>query len=228
MIYDIANDTTLAEILGLKMDVGSGMVRVGSLSRSACEILGSASTANPCLEKLDYGRETESDLYNPTLNRDIGDFWFHFSDIETEDFKNELDPLYALIPALKTLENPGAQFFKCDYLSLHVDTSMIGINHPGALVVLLDAPRGCKLVTNGTYQTELSPGDVVLIDDQLEHGVYPLERTDKVDRSKLVNLNKEDVSAFNDRNCLSFLLISSVIKHDELEDGYVNPPSTSK
>jgi hypothetical protein len=204
-------ENTLSQALKLSMNAETGITFVGRLSDELTKNLHAMSTADPALERMEYASDLAGDAFNLTPLDERGDHWFHFADVESSDFVDEIEQLSGVVLELKNVPKVGIQFLKCDYMGLHNDLNMVGICHREALVVLLDAPMGCSLVTNDGHRTVMTPGDVVVIDDYLMHGAYPLSRTERVDRAYLMDQPKEVVTAFTDRNCLSFLLICWVV-----------------
>jgi hypothetical protein len=90
----------------------------------------------------------------------------------------DVPSLHALVPLL---DNPTMQLqtMAFDFCSLHTDPQDSTHEVGDVLAVLLQAPKGCLFVSNTTRAHEMAPGDVVIFDDQRQHGAYPLETTER-------------------------------------------------
>jgi hypothetical protein len=213
---------TMDKALGRKIDAKTGMVSLNPISQNLTTTLHALSTANPAIEKMEYAADVKGDAFNPTPIAERGDHWFHFAEVKPSDLVDELKAIAEFIPGLSSVSNLTFQFLKCDYMGMHNDTNLMDLFHNGAIVMLLDAPLGCTLITNNEHKTNLTPGDVVLIDDHLEHGVYPIQRPAKADRQALLNNGAETLesTAFTKANCMSFLLICRMMTAESDDQEY--------
>lgn len=202
---DVAN--TLTELLGHVIDSRTGMKLIGRVSPEDASFLHEGSPANP-FRAIQGQFQSPSNAFNPTPANSRGDFFSEFYEIDERDCDDLIPPsLQALLPKIVGLKALRFTYLKCDFLALHDDIGMKGHDLPNSMAILLDAPRGCNLVTRGNVQTELHVGDVVLIDDQLKHGAYPLVPTDDTDPQSIASVPESNQNEFMARNCLSFLLI---------------------
>lgn len=115
--------------------------------------------------------------------------------------------LEPLIPGISAVERLKVGQMICDYVGIHQDTHLHDCTEAGVLCILLDAPKGCKMLTGGQHVTEVQKGDVFFVDDSLEHAVYPLKATALYKKSEY---GKDDEAAieFGINNCMKFLLIT--------------------
>jgi hypothetical protein len=90
----------------------------------------------------------------------------------------DVPSLQALVPLLDS-SNMQLQTMVFDFCSLHTDPKDSTHEVGDVLAVLLHAPKGCLFVSNTTRAHQLVPGDVVIFDDQRQHGAFPLEATER-------------------------------------------------
>lgn len=198
---------TLCDLLGLNMDSRVGMIKVGRLPPSEVEFLHQASPANP-FSGGHCDQASPDDEFNPVPASERNCCFSSFCEIQYRDAEGLVtSDLQAMLPRLSDIEELRFTYLKCDYIALHHDRIMKGFDHLHSMAILLAAPRGCNLVTGGDHQTLLAPGDVVIINDQVKHGAYPVEKPESTAQCALVAISPEDRIGFVDRNCLSFLLI---------------------
>ncbi|MDU8350734.1 hypothetical protein RYA05_02380 [Pseudomonas syringae pv. actinidiae] len=204
-------ENSLAEMLGHELDHCTGMKLVGSISAEDSAFLHEGSPSNPF--RATQGQfKSPLNEFNPTPAQNRGDFFFEFYEIDERDCDDLIPPsLLALLPKMADITTLRFTYLKCDFMALHDDIGMKGHDLPHSMAILLDAPRGCNLVTRGNVQTELKVGDVVLINDQLKHGAYPLTSTDKTDPKSIASIQESAQNEFMSRNCLSFLLICATV-----------------
>ncbi|MFK4135885.1 hypothetical protein ACI2KR_26920 [Pseudomonas luteola] len=204
--------TDFADMLGVEL-TSSGFAHLGHLSQDSCEDLLKLCDACPLSSYVAEQRlkkNPEDFRFLPMPFEEVGNLFFGFiGDNGYFDspgqFPNEL---YDLVPRLRRLEKTDCTFLRCDFFGLHTDKDSIAKTEACVLLILLHAPKGCNLVTNGTYQHHLKVGDVVLIDDQIPHGVFPLERTEYVDIKKLKRESREFKDQFVQRNCMAWMIVT--------------------
>lgn len=126
------------------------------------------------------------------------------------DLPISLEFLEPLIPDISTIDNLSAGQMICDYVGVHRDTHMHETYEVGALCILLDAPKGCRVLSNGKHLTTLRRGDVFVLDDSLFHAVYPERKTTRYNRDSFA-MNEEKAIKFGRANCMKFLLITREI-----------------
>lgn len=93
----------------------------------------------------------------------------------------DVPSLQTLVPLLDS-STMQLQTMVFDFCSLHTDPKDSTHEVGDVLAVLLYAPKGCLFVSNTTRAHVLVPGDVVIFDDQRQHGAYPLETTERFER----------------------------------------------
>ena len=93
----------------------------------------------------------------------------------------DVPSLEALVPLLDN-STMQLQTMVFDFCSLHIDPKDSTHEVGDVLAVLLHAPKGCLFVSNTTRAHQMAPGDVVIFDDQRQHGAYPLEATERFER----------------------------------------------
>lgn len=119
----------------------------------------------------------------------------------------EFAVLEPMIPGISEVERLKVGQMICDYVGIHQDTHLHDCTEAGVLCILLDAPKGCKILTGGQHVTEVQKGDVFFVDDSLEHAVYPLKATELYRKSDYGQDDEEAID-FGLNNCMKFLLIT--------------------
>jgi hypothetical protein len=123
------------------------------------------------------------------------------------DLPISLEFLEPLIPGISSIDNLSAGQMICDYVGVHRDTHMHDTYEVGALCILLDAPKGCRVLSNGKHLTKLRRGDVFVVDDSLFHAVYPERKTTRYNRDVFAQYEEKAIK-FGRANCMKFLLIT--------------------
>ena len=112
-----------------------------------------------------------------------------------------------LIPGITEVDGLEVGFMVGDYVGVHNDTHQHKCYEVGALCILLEAPKGCKLVSDGKDAGTLTVGDVFFLNDSLDHGVYPLETTALYDPES-IQTTDQDLINFGKTECMKFLLVT--------------------
>lgn len=200
------HDVTLCSLLGLSMDFDLGACKVGRLPAAEISFLHENSSSHP-FRGEHCSAVGEADPFNPSNPVHRNEYFHEFAEVDSRDCDDLLtDTLAAMLPALRRLKLRFT-YLKCDYLKLHDDLGMRGFDHPYSMAILLSAPHGCNLVTGGDRVSRLEVGDVVIINDQLKHGAYPVNAPERTDESHLSAIGISEQDSFVERNCLSFLLV---------------------
>lgn len=204
-------DITLCDLLGLEMNLESGLCKVGRIAEEDARAIHAESSAHP-FDGDHCSVKAKPDPFHPGRPAQRNGHFFDFGFVEPENSSELLVPsLLSLLPGLADIPDLRITYLKCDYLALHDDMGMRGYEHPYSMAILLSAPYGCCLVTGGSTTTILEPGDVVVINDQLKHGAYPLTQPESTAERNLEVIPARDRKAFVERNCLSFLLVCAGI-----------------
>lgn len=112
-----------------------------------------------------------------------------------------------LIPGITAIDNLAVGQMICDYVGVHRDNHMHDSYEVGVLCILLDAPKGCRVLSNGSHLTKVRKGDVFVVNDSQFHAVYPERKTTRYNRDSLA-MNEEKAIKFGRANCMKFLLIT--------------------
>lgn len=201
---------TLCDLLGLNMDESRGLCMIGRLPQNEVTFLQDGSSAHP-FNGDHCGHVGHEDEFQPVPASERNCYFFDFGEVDPRDTDDLITPaLLALLPKLGSVPDLRFTYLKCDSLPLHDDLAMKRHDHLYSMAILLAAPHGCRLVTGGEHQTILEPGDVVVINDQLKHGAYPINKPSSTAEINLASIPVADQEQFVDRNCLSFLLICAV------------------
>lgn len=204
-------NATLCDLLDLKMDYELGFCSVGKITEGEVRFLHEGSSSHPFFGDHCHKVGFE-DKFHPSPTSERNAYFFDFAEVDSRDTFDLITPsLKTLLPNLACIPNLRFTYLKCDFLALHDDLAMKGHDYPHSMAILLSAPYGCKLVTNGALEADLRPGDVVVINDQVRHGAYPQAKPESTAEEHLETLKlatqEED---FIERNCMSFLLICAV------------------
>jgi hypothetical protein len=200
----IAQKTFLANTLGFDHPNETGILHIGQLSDSARTRLLTA-----CLERTipafmkgqNVGGAIKSvDInYHPDLNMD-GDMDAYWTEAVEMDSAC-LSPLIEGWGHLLSLKQGCFEFLTCSFMSAHTDESRHLDAQIGSLVMVLDAPKGCTILTNWGTQTPVVKGQIVLLADEFLHAAYPIEKGSALQP----DYDQQDIA----RKCMSFLLINS-------------------
>jgi len=189
------------------MDSCLGVYKVGRLPMDEVNFLHEGSSAHP-FDGDHCGHVGTEDIYHPSPAVERNCYFFDFGEVDPRDTDDLITPsLLAMLPKLQEIPALRFTYLKCDSLPLHDDLAMKRHDYLFSMAILLSAPHGCNLVTGGHNQSVMVPGDVIIIDDQVKHGAYPIEKPEPTCEANLATVALGDQDHFVDRNCLSFLLI---------------------
>jgi hypothetical protein len=202
----------LPDIIGAKLNDRTGTTRLGDIEPAAREKLLALCKAQvmPMLRFSQGSEPSELDIGLHPNGRNLGRFMLyrwapgdaHMNDPDIQE------SLKAIIPRAEELDHLTYDFLMLDYIGAHTDTGFE--KFAGSVVILLEAPKGLTMMTNGTEQhlTQLSVGGAYLLDDSKVHGAYPMQVTETIDVMKLRNSVDEDFHRFVGDNCASCIVIS--------------------
>ncbi|MFK4135892.1 hypothetical protein ACI2KR_26955 [Pseudomonas luteola] len=125
--------------------------------------------------------------------------WWTCNDFDREKFFEPILP-NANLDALHSM------FLAADYTGAHDDEHLNQDKANGIVAVLLDAPLGCNLLHSENQLYNMHVGEVVMMDDLLLHGVYPLQATKAFDIEQY-RLDHEKRMSLYTEECMKFLLM---------------------
>lgn len=203
-----ADEYFLGTKLGLTVDPVTHIRQLGTLDASAISDLRSA-----CLKdmapKLRYGNgwniDTEDQCQHPNGDA-VKRCMAEWEALGIEVDKSYLRPL---IPQEKALGRLDTTYLLCDFVGFHDDVNLTEEKNRGIIAVLLNAPYGCKFITNGNHETVAEVGGVYLMDDLYKHAAFPTEVVPTLDNSKLNDPDSEEYRYHVASNiAMSFVIIS--------------------
>lgn len=115
------------------------------------------------------------------------------------------DFLKDLVPNRDAIESLDLTYLICDFVGFHDDIKLAEEKNRGVLAILLNAPYGCQIVTNGTHVTQAEVGGVYLMDDLSEHAVFPTRRMPETEINGLTG-DVEYVDRYANETAMSFAL----------------------
>lgn len=203
------NNKRLHETLGLPLDPALGLSHVGRLHWSVVAKLHerhNLAEAGLHLRHTDGWEPTKQDAeYHPNGLKGLASK----SAISWHPANRPVDLLFLerLIPGISNIERMEMGQMVCDYTGLHDDKHLHTSNEMGILCVLLEAPKGCLVVSNRDNLTEMRKGDVFMLEDSRKHGVFPKRKTKQFDEDAVLDSTKKAID-FGQSQCMKFLLIT--------------------
>lgn len=203
-----ADEYFLGTKLGLTVDPVTHIRQLGKLDAETISALRSACIQN-MTPKLRHGNGWEVDAEDKRQHPN-GDAVMRCAPV-WEALGSEVDKSYLrpLIPQEKSLERLDTTHLLCDFVGFHDDVNLTEEKNRGIIAVLLNAPYGCKLITNGSHETVAEVGGVYLMDDLYKHGAFPTEMVPTLDHDRMQDAESEEYRDHVARNiAMSFLLIA--------------------
>lgn len=200
----------LQDALGVPMNEAQGIAHLGSLDNQLVSRLLTnyfATGASNARFTDGWSGSTEDVRYHPDGDnvRDMLAKWTDCSELVKN--RDLIEQLKIMVPSPKGLVKLYGSYLISDYIGYHHDRNS-SVHCEQSIVILLHAPKGCKLLSNGEVLTEAKPGDVFLLEDQEYHGAYPILPTPANARKLDIIGETEDNNSFSIDNCMVFVLIN--------------------
>lgn len=205
--------TYLGDALGIKMDE-TGIRKLGTLTPELVSNLltqGHAATLDALRYSDGWSASMEDVLHHPNGDgiKDMIAKWRNASELQPDEL---LKNLQSMVPQPNGLTDLSFDFLMCDYIGFHHDREISDCQFMHSIVILLEAPKGCKLLSNADVLTEAMLGDVFLLNDQEYHGAYPLAKTSSMTCDAMRDA-PEAAKAFGKSECMTLLLVNRNINH---------------
>jgi hypothetical protein len=197
----------LAEYLNIPFDSERGLFKLGDLPEVARQTLLAQAHAQfldcPVTSKMTDGWEScEADRVHHPMGDTLEGMtcaWMTGGKRLDSAFIAPFLPHPAQSPSLDNM------FIVGDYIGLHDDTALTDKDQ-GIIVVLLDAPKGCKLMYNNDQFRDLTPGEIWLMDDYPDHAAYPLFAYEGM--SEEIAADPVKLQSHIQNNCMTFLIVA--------------------
>jgi hypothetical protein len=200
----------LQDALGVPMNEAQGIAHLGSLDDQLVSKLltNYFATGSASARFTDgWSGATEDVRFHPDSDhvRDMLAKWTDCSELVKD--RELIEQLKSMLPNPTGLVKLYASYLISDYVGYHHDRNS-SVHCEQSIVILLHAPKGCKLLSNGEVLTEAKPGDVFLLEDQEFHGAYPILPTPANAHKLDIIGETEGSTSFSIDNCMVFVLIN--------------------
>lgn len=200
----------LGTLLDLKVNPDTHISHVGSVDE-----LVRLRLFYGCIEKMlpsmcrfaKYTADTEwpANAKDKNLHPNGGSVTHCVAQWDSVGVRSEKDFLKALIPNHNAIDALDLTYLTCDFVGFHDDVQLAEEKNRGVLAILLNAPYGCQIVTNGTHITQAEVGGVYLMDDLSEHAVFPTRVMPESEINGLTG-DAEHVKRYVNETAMSFAL----------------------
>lgn len=174
----------LGTTLGLEVDSVSHIRQIGMLDKEKIENL-----RKDCIQSMteelrfyagwDVGKNDHNQHPNGKEAIRCVAKWKSLGINQDKSFVEELIPNKQAIKGLDTT------YLICDFVGFHDDIQLSEEKNRGLLIALVQAPYGCKFVTNEKHETIAEVGGIYLIDDLYRHGVFPTKKGPIIDAARM-------------------------------------------